>query len=489
MLFNTPGFVLFFAGVLAVNYLVPKRFRYVYLTLVSLLFICFFNAKALASFLPATGFLILLTFFGAFVVERTKSKAVLFSLLALIAAFLIVCKATDFGNVFLRKFFSLAGKGKDFSTMSFPAPIGLSYLTFQAISYLVDVYKGKISAQRNFLKFTLYMLFFAKLVAGPIERAEKFFKQLDFKEKFDIKNVQSGLLYMLYGFFMKMVVADRAAVFVNAVFADFSNCGGCVLFAALALYSIQIYADFAGYSLIAFGAARTLGIAISQNFYMPYFSKSVGEFWRRWHISLSSWLKDYVYIPLGGSRKGTVRTYANLMATFLVSGFWHGSSLNFVAWGALHGLYQVFGRILKPVRDRAKLALRINSEVFSWRLLQRIVTFVLVMFAWIFFRSNSLSDSLLYAKLMATKPAFWELTDGSLLKFGLDFKEWFALSAAFFFMLLVDCLREKTDLASNFLAQNSAFKWICSILFALAIIIFGVYGSGYNAADFVYFKF
>lgn len=489
MIFNSPSFVVFFICVLLVNYIIPKRFRYVYLTLTSLVFICFFNAKALVSFLPVTAFLTFFSFFGAIFLEKRRRRAVLFSLLGLVAAILLVYKCTDWGTLLLRKLLPLSGVDKDFSAMSFPFPIGLSYITFQVISYLADVYKGKIQAQRNFVKFSLYIVFFTKLVAGPIERADSFFKQLDFKEKFDIKNIQSGLLYMLYGFFMKMVVADRAAIFVNAVFDDFRNQGGWILAAAVVLYSIQIYADFAGYSLIAFGASRTLGIRINQNFYQPYFAKSVGEFWKRWHISLSSWLKDYIYIPLGGSRKGTLRTYVNLMATFLVSGFWHGSSLNFVAWGGLHGLYQILGRLLKPARDKAKLALKINTEVFSWRLLQRIVTCALVAFAWIFFRAGNLQESLLFIKRMAAGGGIGELMDGALFNFGLSQKEWLVFAFALAMTLLVDCLREKTDLADNFLRQNSAFKWICSILFALFIIVFGVYGGGYNAADFVYFKF
>lgn len=298
---------------------------------------------------------------------------------------LLVYKCTNLGTLLLRKLLPLSGVDKDFSAMSFPFPIGLSYITFQVISYLADVYKGKNPAQRNFVKFILYIVFFTKLVAGPIERAESFFKQLDFKENFDIRNIQSGLICMLYGFFMKMIVADRAAIFVNAAFDDFKNQGSLILIVAVVLYSIQIYADFAGYSLIAFGASRTLGIRINQNFYQPYFAKSMGEFWKRWHISLSTWLKDYIYIPLGGSRKGILRTYINLMVTFLVSGFWHGSSLNFVVWGGLHGLYQIFGRVFKPVRDKIKIALKINTDVFSWRLMQRIVTCFLVSFTWIFF--------------------------------------------------------------------------------------------------------
>ncbi len=489
MLFNSANYVIFFLGVLFFNYIVPRRFRYIYLTLVSLLFILSFNAKVIVSFFPIAIFLSLLSFFGAFAIEKSKKKSTLFIFVGVTAAALLLYKCSDFGNVFLRKCLSLSGIDKDFSKMNFPAPLGLSYISFQVISYLADVYKGKVSPQKNFIKHFLYIIFFAKLVAGPIERAGDFFKQLELKAKFDIRNMQIGMLYMLYGFFMKMLLADRAAIFVNAIFDNYEQYSGWILFLAVALYSVQIYADFAGYSLIAFGTAKTLGITINPNFYQPYFSKSVGEFWKRWHISLSSWLKDYIYIPLGGNRKGKARTYVNLAVTFLASGFWHGSSLNFVVWGGLHALYQICGRLLKPLREKIAGWLKLGESSFLIGILQHIFTCVLVSFAWIFFRAKSLKDSLFFIKRLADIKNFFAANVKVLFDSGLNAKEWLVFIIALFVVFAIDFLREKTDLADNFLKQNSAFKWISTILFALAIIVFGVYGGGYNAADFVYFNF
>lgn len=231
-------------------------------------------------------------------------------------------------------------------------PVGISFYTFQALGYTIDVYRGDTCAEKNFFQYALFVSFFPQLVAGPIERSSHLLQQLATPHKFNSEEAKSGLLLMLWGFFLKIVLADRIAIFVDWVYGDYHTFGGWYLIVATALFAIQIYCDFAGYSIIAMGAAQILGIRLMENFQSPYLAVSVADFWRRWHISLTSWFRDYLYIPLGGSRCSKWRKYMNKMIVFLVSGLWHGAKISFVVWGGLNGLYQIIGEILQPLRDK-----------------------------------------------------------------------------------------------------------------------------------------
>lgn len=262
-------------------------------------------------------------------------------------------------------------------------PLGISFFTFQSISYIVDVYTKKIDAERNLLNVALYISFFPVVSSGPIQRAEKLIPQFNSVKHFDYDNATDGLKLFAWGMFKKICIADRIAVYVNYIYGNISEQYGIALLLATFLYSFQIYCDFSGYSDMAIGVARYLGFDAGKNFDHPYLSQSVGEFWRKWHISLSSWLRDYIYIPLGGSRVKVSRIYFNLMITFLVSGIWHGSTWNFLIWGFLHGFYQCIGRLSKPLWNRLKIPSFI--KIFT--------TFCLITFAWIFFRANTLNDT------------------------------------------------------------------------------------------------
>lgn len=257
-------------------------------------------------------------------------------------------------------------------------PLGLSFFTFQSVSYIADVYTKKIAAEKNPLMVALFVGFFPTIASGPIQRAPVLLPQLKEIHRFDYDNATDGMRLFAWGMFKKLVIADRIAVYVNYVYGDTGSMSGLALLLATALYSFQIYCDFSGYSDMAIGVARYFGFDAGRNFDHPYLSQSVGEFWRRWHISLSSWLRDYVYIPLGGSRVALPRIYLNLMITFLVSGLWHGAGWRFVAWGLLHGAYQCIGRATKPLQEK----LRVPAAV------RIVITFCLVSFAWIFFRAN-----------------------------------------------------------------------------------------------------
>lgn len=263
-------------------------------------------------------------------------------------------------------------------------PLGISFFTFQSLGYMWDVYRRKIKAERNFLYYMLFVGFFPQIASGPISKAEELLPQIRGKRSITQEDISEGVRLMLWGFFLKAVVADRVATFVDPVYADYINFSGVTCFLASIFYSIQIYGDFAGYSLLAIGVGRLFGYRLINNFNRPYFSYSITEFWRRWHISLSRWLRDYVYIPLGGNRKGTRRTYMNILATFTVSGIWHGANLTFIVWGFIHGVVQAvekfFGLNAKP-KSRLGVAFRIA------------LTFLVANFAWIFFRMPTLHDA------------------------------------------------------------------------------------------------
>lgn len=273
-------------------------------------------------------------------------------------------------------------------------PLGISFFTFQSVSYIADVYKKKIQAERNPLDVALFVSFFPVISSGPIQRAGNLIPQFNVVHKFDYDDATNGLRLFAWGLFKKLCIADRIALYVNYVYGNVADQYGLALLFATILYSFQIYCDFSAYSDMAIGVARYLGFDAGKNFDRPYLSQSIGEFWRRWHISLSTWLRDYVYIPLGGSRVALPRIYLNLMATFLVSGIWHGSTWNFVIWGALHGIFSCAERATKDVREKMRIPAWINI----------LVTFCLVTFAWIFFRARNFSEAVVVIKKIAAAP-------------------------------------------------------------------------------------
>jgi D-alanyl-lipoteichoic acid acyltransferase DltB (MBOAT superfamily) len=264
-------------------------------------------------------------------------------------------------------------------------PIGVSFYTFMAVGYVVDVFKGNVLAEKSFLDFALFIGFFPQIASGPIGRASQLIPQLKEKKTLLYKNISAGVKMMLWGFFMKLVVGDRAGIYVDTVFGNYMHHNGGSLMLATFMYTIQIYCDFAGYSLIAIGAARTMGVELMENFRRPYFATSVADFWRKWHISLSTWFRDYVYFPCGGSHCSKVKMYRNLLITFLVSGLWHGAAYNFIIWGGYHGINQILGRILQPVKDRVRNILHIGDKSNIRKVLDIFATFCLIAYGWMLF--------------------------------------------------------------------------------------------------------
>ena len=354
----------------------------------------------------------------------------------------------------------------------------------------MDVYRGEIYAEKNFLKYALFVSFFPQLVAGPIERSKNLIRQLSVPGKFDFDNFREGILLMIWGYFLKIVLADRIALYVDAVYKDHATYGGWYLIVATVLFAIQIYCDFGGYSVIAMGAAQVLGIKLMENFDAPYISFSVAQFWRKWHISLTSWFKDYLYIPLGGNRKGKLRKYINIMIVFLVSGLWHGASFSFIIWGGLNGFYQIAAEVLMPARERVRKLLKINTGALWYKLLQGIGTFVLVDLAWVFFRASGAREALSIIRQMITADNFYILLDGSLYNCGLDLPNFVLMILGIALLGAADCLKNKgIRIRDVILRQMYPVRWAVYTFAILAVLVFGIWGPAFDKASFIYFQF
>ena len=352
------------------------------------------------------------------------------------------------------------------------------------------MYRKEIYAERNFLKYALFVSFFPQLVAGPIERSKNLLVQVSQKHTFSYERMRDGLLLMLFGYFLKMVIADRAAILVNFVFENYEAYEGIEIAIASFFFAIQIYGDFAGYSSIAIGAAWVMGFKLMQNFNHPYFALNVQDFWRRWHISLSSWFRDYVYIPLGGSRCSRLKKYRNLAIVFLTSGLWHGANWTYVMWGALHGFYQIMGDLLKPVRNKIETIFKVNTACFSYRLFNIIITFILVDFAWIFFRAPDINTTFTMIQQMFSVWNPWIFFDNSLYDMGLDRKNFWVLCFSVMILWIVSFVQERgIKIREELAKQNLLFRWIIYIVAILYILLYGIYGPGYNASQFIYFQF
>ena len=369
-------------------------------------------------------------------------------------------------------------------------PVGISFYTFQALGYTMDVYRDDISSEKNFFHYALFVSFFPQLVAGPIERSKNLLKQLKTYHKFDFEMARDGLFLMLWGFFLKIVLADRIAIFVDTVYGDYNKYAGWYLIIATILFAFQIYCDFMGYSTIAMGAAEILGIQLMENFNAPYLATSVTDFWRRWHISLTSWFKDYLYIPLGGSRKGKTRKYLNKMTVFCVSGLWHGASLSYVAWGGINGLYQVVGEILQPIRNKAVSVFQLNRKSLGHRLIHIVGTFILVDFSWIFFRADRLLVAFKVIQKIAEVKNPWVLFDGSLYNCGLDSKNFWLMIICLFILLFADyCKTKGIVIRKVIILQDYWFRCLFIVFAVCSIMLFGKWGPSFDKANFIYFQF
>lgn len=393
MIFNSFNFIILFPLIFLLYYVIPARYskwRNFYLLLVSyLLYVQWKPVFALVLVVVT-----LITYWGGHILElrgnddnlKTKRKRLvwLFALLGLQP--LLVFKYYNFLNNSISIGLSSIGLQFALPGLNWAIPIGISFFTFQAVGYMLDVYHGRIKSENNILDYALFVSFFPSILSGPINKASLVIPQIkQLRPYFDYSKAVDGLKMLLWGMFMKVVVADRVAIYVDTVLPNYENFTGLSCLLASFLYTVQIYADFAGYSLMAIGVGKVLGFELTENFRRPYFAVSVTDFWHRWHISLSTWLKDYVYIPLGGSRCSKLRNYWNIFVTFLVSGIWHGANWTFIVWGCMHGVCQIFEKMMGLQKC--------NSRWFG-KLVRILITFLIVNFAWIFFRMPTLSDAL-----------------------------------------------------------------------------------------------
>ncbi len=494
MIFNSIDFLIFFPIVTLIYFLVPKKLRYIWLLGASYYFYMCWNAKYAILLLVST----LTTWLAGWMIQIAKDvrvkKGAMAACIVVNIAILFFFKYFNFFTDTCNRILSKLNIQIPENTLDVLLPVGISFYTFQALGYIIDVYRGRIEAEKNPLRYALFVSFFPQLVAGPIERSENLLKQVRNVDKMKIwnyENITSGLTLMMWGLFVKMVIADRVAVLVNTVFDGVYMYGTVALAAGAMGFALQIYCDFMGYSTIAVGAARVMGFTLMENFETPYFATSVSDFWRRWHISLSSWFCDYVYIPLGGNRCSKVRKYFNLLVTFGVSGLWHGANWTYVFWGMLHGVYQIVGDITRPVRQAVCIKCQAKTESFSFKLAQMVGTFFFVDIAWIFFRASSISVALDYCKRLFTKWDPWSLFNGEIYTLGLDRFEFNILVVAAIVLFLVDLLRYfKKQTITEFLKEQCIwFRWGVILLLIFACIIYGMYGIQFESSQFIYFQF
>ncbi|MCR5619220.1 MAG: MBOAT family protein [Lachnospiraceae bacterium] len=490
MLFNSFSFIVFFPVVTLLYFVIPHRFRYIWLLIASYYFYMNWDARYALLLAGCT----LVTFACGILLGRTEKKK-------LRKVFLVLSLLIIFGILFLYKYlgffitninlaFSALHLGFKVSEYSLVLPVGISFYVFQAAGYIIDVYRGDLKPEKNFFKYAAFVSFFPQLVAGPIERAGNLLHQFDEKHSFDAVRVKNGLLLMLWGFFLKVVIADRIAVFVDAVYGSFDIYGGWYLVIASMLFGVQIYCDFAGYSTIAVGAASVMGFTLTENFRQPYLAANVKEFWRRWHISLTGWFRDYVYIPLGGNRKGKIISCFNMFFVFLLSGLWHGAMWNYVVWGGINGIYLVISDLLKPVREKLVKVFSWKKDALSNRILGIIITFILVDFSWIFFRAQGTDKALEIFRQIINVRNMGIITDGSLYTLGLDQRNFWFMLISIGILLIVDILHENDIHVRAWLEkQNLWFRIVFPILLIEAILIFGIWGTEYDAAAFIYFRF
>lgn len=489
--------------VIVVFYVLPPRVRVWWILIASLFFYCYESPEKPIS--DQSKYLLLaiaVSWITGLIMDVIPSEG---RLKILRTALLIEGLVTDFGMLCYFKYTkfiielinpSIVEKGGEAISTDFNLlmPLGISFFIFTSTGYLFDVYRGKTRAEKNPLYYALFTCFFPCIMSGPIERADHLIPQL--KKLHEVKVISAdrmanGVSLLVWGLFAKMVIADRIAMIVDNVYAHYYLYGSVELIFASVCYSIQIYCDFMSYSSIALGCAKLMGIDVFDNFNAPYLSQSVQEFWRRWHISLSSWLKDYVYIPLGGSRCSKLRKYLNVMITFLVSGIWHGAGLNFIIWGGIHGIFQVIDGMTSPLRKKFNELTHAKTDSFGYRFGRGLVTFICVDIAWVYFRITDFHLANEILRRMISKPDLWVLFNDGLYTLGLNRKEFNVLFIALIILVVMDIARKKTEksVGDIMVAQPWWFRWAFIIIMLFAVLTFGIYGPAFDAANFIYLQF
>lgn len=488
MLFTDFTYILFLPCVCMLYYLLPHRFRWVLLLAASYFFYACWNVKYTLLMLLSTAVTfasgVLMDKAGRFGERAPRVKKCLAGLsLGVNLAILILFKYYSFlfgGFQVLMDRLEWSLHLPDFSPL---LPVGISFYTFQAMSYTLDVYRGNIPCQHHFGKYALYVSFFPQLVAGPIERSTNLLPQFDEVHAPDAEEIRDGLVLILLGMFQKLVIADRLAKTVDLVYNDVNAYGGPAYLIATLFFTFQIYCDFGGYSNIAIGSAKLLGFRLMRNFRHPYLARSIKEFWQRWHISLSTWFKDYLYIPLGGNRVSKARWAFNMMIVFLISGLWHGAAWTFVIWGGLHGIYQLIGAFTRPWKQKLRTILHVGEDSAVQVFFSTFITFCLVAFAWVFFRVNSFADVfVIFSRLREG----WDAAAVQGLIKAVGNQEFIFSCMLIAALYLTDWAAERKDLLALLKGCRLPVRWVVYYAALLVIILFGVYGK---TGTFIYFQF
>jgi D-alanyl-lipoteichoic acid acyltransferase DltB (MBOAT superfamily) len=425
------------------------------------------------------GFTIVVDYFAGIYIENAvgkRRKILLICSLVANIGILAIFKYYNFINDNISILATNLELTNDIPYLNILLPIGLSFHTFQAMSYTIEVYRGKQKAEKHFGIYSLYVMFYPQLVAGPIERPQNILPQLHAKHEFNYANLSAGLKQMAWGFFKKLVVADRLSIYVDTVYPNPELHNGTTVVISSLFFAIQIYCDFSGYSDIAIGCAKTMGFDLMTNFKRPYFAKSISDFWSRWHISLSTWFRDYLYIPLGGNRVKISRRFLNLFIVFILSGLWHGASYNFIIWGVLHGVYQIIGLAIKPYL--AELETHFSSFFLQiWNFLKGTMVLSIVTFAWIFFRADSLTDAF---TLISNLKSF-----GKMPFLGSGINQFGHCILAIILLFSIEYVME---FKPNFKLINNSkplIRWASIMALLFIILVFGVFNGG----QFIYFQF
>lgn len=483
MLFNSFAFGLFFVIVFAIYWISPQKYRYLWLLVTSLYFYISFNPVYIVLLFTT----MLVTYFCAIYMEKTedriKRKRYLLLALLICLGILFVFKYYNFASNSICNVISLFGIELAPTTIKWALPIGISFYTFQTLGYLIDVYKGNIRAEKHFAYYALFVSYFPQIASGPIGRANSLLPQLKSEIVFDYDKAVKGVLLIIWGFYKKLVVADTLSVYVDKVFNNpDAYAGGASLIAAV-FYSIQIYCDFSGYSDIAIGVSKLLGIDLMENFRSPYFSSSIKEFWSRWHISLSTWFRDYVYIPLGGNRCSKVRRDINLMITFMVSGLWHGANWTFILWGGLHGLGQIIENHIPSLHTK-----KYGFLAFFVKWLKIVLVFSFATVCWVFFRADSIADGFsVISNIFVSAGSLGEYVTNGMGNIGIPGNIRLLYILMILFVLVVtDAVNYNGKFVEKVLSLPRIPRWLVIVSFAAFTIIFAQKGV---AAKFVYLQF
>ena len=519
------SFLLFSAIVVLLYYVCPRKIQKYILLAANIFFYVYAGLK----YLPFMAVTLLATFFAGksmgriyekealelkecsnvaekkVVKAKSKAEAKKSLTLSLIVAvgLLVVCKYTTFALSNVNGILSAINLPK-FEMFKMIVPLGVSFYTFMAVSYVLDIYWKRYKAEKSFLNYAVYLTYFPHVVQGPIDRYNRFIAQIPENGiAFDAAKVTSGAQLVIWGLFKKLVIADRLNLFVSEIYGDYKDYAGLILIIATVMYSIQIYADFSGCIDIVSGVSEMLGIKLQKNFDHPYFSKNIPEFWRRWHMSLGEWFKDYIYYPIsvsklvkkvktGSKSKKFAELFASCFPIFIVwvtTGTWHGASWNYVAWGLFYAAIMIAGTVFEPLCKKANEKLGIDTESFSWKLWQMARTFIICCIGRVFFRAPGLKAALKIFISMFSGLHMKYIAGDAIFNYGLDWKNFVFVIFAIMILWGVDMLQEKMSIRQELAKQGIVFRWLIVFLGVFAVIIFGIYGPGYDASTFIYEQF